>query len=272
MATAKTAAKKPAAKAGTAVALKSASLPANYDQDAAINAFKNRLAVSESNKIQVTQDKYFKVPVKDGDAVKEDVIYGIIVDFAARKNYYDQPFDRDNPIPPQCHAIGFVAHDSLLPAETALDAQSDTCKTCAQNKFVQQPNGKWSPKECKDSYRLAILAPDDDGEGRLMTLEISSTGIKAFDTYVRSLAKVQKTPFQVVTEFFFDPDSEYPSVRCAANADVPKNAIGFVLQQQEAALQLVSREPNLEVEEQPAAAKGKGGKALPKPAARRKAA
>lgn len=255
---AKTAPKKSAAKAkpSTAVAtMPKAALPENYEeaQAADIASFKSRLAVSETNKIQVTQDKFFKVPVQGGDSEKVEEIAGIIVEFAARKNYYSTQFDRDNPIPPDCHAIGFVNHDNLMPQETALNAQCDNCRGCAMNKFEKLPNGKWKAKECKDSYRLALLAPDDDGSGRLMTLDISSTGIKAFDKYVRTLAAVQKAPYNVVTVFSFDPTSEYPSVRFEQGNDVPKQAVGFVLQAREEAAALVSKEPNLEVEEKPAA-------------------
>jgi hypothetical protein len=252
------AAKKPS----TALTTPKVALPANYEevQQADINAFKNRLAISESNKIAVTQDAHFKVPTSDGDAVKAKTVSGIIVDFAARRNYYDVSFDRDNPVPPRCFAIGFVTHDNLLPDEEALDTQNSACRGCAMNVWDKDAKGKWIPPLCSSSYRLAILAPDDNGEGRLMTLDISSTATKHFDKYVRALAAVQKAPYNVVTDFSFDPACEYPSVRFTAGADVPKTAIGFVLTTRDEAVTLVTRKPNLEVTEA-----AKPAKKLPAP-------
>lgn len=254
----------------TAVAkLKTASLPANYTetQEADINAFKSRLAVSESNKIQVTQDKYFKLPSKDGDSTKIKTISGIIIDFSSRKAYYEHGFDRDNPTPPGCFAVGFAAHDNLMPSDNSPEKQSDTCRNCAQNKFEQLPNGKWKAKNCKDSYRLALLAPDDDGEGKIMTLDISATATREFDKYVRSLASNHSAPYNVITEFSFDPKSEYPSVRCINIGDVPKTAIGFVLAQRDNATQLIAKEPSTEGFEEKVMAKR-----LPAPKPRKKAA
>lgn len=253
------------APAKTAVTVKAkGQLPANYEESQAadIAAFKNRLAVSDTNKIAVTQDKFFKVPVAGSDSQKTQTVAGIIVDFAARKNYYSVPFNRDNPVPPDCFAIGFVAHDNLMPSENAPEAQCDNCRGCAHNKFEKLPTGKWKAKDCGDMYRLAIVAPDDSGEGRLMTIDISSTGTKAFDKYVRTLAQLQKAPYNVVTEFSFDPQSDYPSVRCESLTDVPKQAIGFVLSLREEAERLVTMEPNLDgYAEKVAQAK----KALPAP-------
>lgn len=245
--------KKPAA---TAVAkIKAAPLPADYDEQAAINAFKSRLSVSETNKIQVTQDKHFKVPMAGGDAEKVNVISGIIVDFSSRKNFYENGFDRDNPTPPNCFAIGFMAHDNLLPDEDSPEAQGETCRACARNQWEKDAKGKWIAPECKSSYRLALIAPDDDGKGRLLTLDLSSTATKEFDKYVRSLANLQKAPYHVVTEFSFDPKSEYPSVRCEMINEVPKNGLGFIVGLRDEATTLVSRKPNLEGFEEKVAAK-----------------
>lgn len=248
MASAKKPAAKAASKTAVAIATPKMALPANYEEthQADISAFKNRLAASESNKIQVTQDKFFKVPVPNDDPQKVHTVSGIIVDFAARKAYYESGFDPKNPMPPECFAIGFVAHDNLIPSENAPNGQHNACRGCAQNQWEKDAKGGWIPPNCKTSYRLALLAPDDNGEGRLLTLDISSTGTKAFDKYVRKLAAVQKAPYNVVTEFSFDPDSDYPSVRCEELNDVPSTAVGFVLSTRDEALGLVAREPNLE--------------------------
>lgn len=254
-----------AKKPSTAVATPVVALPTDYNQQAEINAFKSRLAAAESNKIQVTQDKHFKVPIANDDPVKVQTIRGIIVEFISRRNKYEGAFDRDNISPPQCFAIGFTTHNNLIPSVNSPEAQSESCKNCENSQWEKDAKGNWIVPDCKTSYRLAIVAPDDNGSGRLMTLDISSTGITEFDKYIRKLAGVQKAPFNVVTEFSFDPKKDFPSVRCKEVADVPESGVGFVISLRSDAVSMITREPNLEVTE----------KAAPKkklPAPKRKAA
>ena len=246
---------KPAAKAtgkpvnkSSVLANVKSQLPADFEQKQAADVarFKERLAVSESSRIQVTQDKFFKVPNGDEASEKKTVLRGIIVDFATRKAFYEFDYDKDNPAPPNCFAIGFTQHDNLIPDQASPDARNDICRGCAHNSFTQLPSGKWQAKECKDTYRLALISPDGSGDTKLMTLDVSATAVRAFDKYVRLLANMGKAPYQVVTEFSFDPASDYPSVRFNFNEDVPRNAVGMVLEQQDEASKLVSLPPNLD--------------------------
>jgi hypothetical protein len=252
MATAKkTPAAKPAAKPATkstALANVKSTLPANFEDRQAddVARFKSRLALSESNRIAVTQDKQFKVPNGDEQSEKSAEVRGIIVDFATRKAFYEGAFDRENPAPPNCFAIGFTQHDNLIPEDASPDKQSEACKGCSQNAFVQLANGKWQPKACKDSYRLALVSPDGSGDTKLMTLDISATAVRAFDKYVRALANMGKAPYQVITRFSFDPAQDYPSVRFEADEDVPKNAIGMIMELMDEASQVVALHPNLD--------------------------
>jgi hypothetical protein len=227
------------AKKSTAVAL-----PENYEvqQAADVAAFRSRMGgSSENNRISVTQDKKFKV----GDT-KTDSISGIIVDFVARKNHYEGAFDKDNVSPPTCFAIGFAKHDNLIPSENSPEAQADACRNCALNKFEKLPTGKWKPKVCKDSYRLALIAPDDDGQAKLFTLDISSTGVRDFEKYVASLSNLQKAPYNVVTDFSFDPKSDYPSVRCVSGKDTPVHLLAPIASARNEAVTMIQQEPKLE--------------------------
>jgi hypothetical protein len=232
----------------TALANVKSTLPANFEEQHAadIARFKERLAVSESSRIQVTQDKHFKVPNGDAQTDKVATVRGIIVDFSTRKAYYEADFDRDNPAPPNCFAIGFTQHDNLLPDPASPDPQHDICRGCQHNSFTQLPNGKWQAKGCKDTYRLALISPDGSGDAKLMTLDVSATSVREFDKYVRGLANMGKAPYQVITEFSFDPAKEYPSVRFSMDDDVPRNAMGMVVDQRDEAAKLVALPPNLD--------------------------
>lgn len=78
-----------------------------------------------------------------------------------------------------------------------------------------------------------------------MTLDISATATKSFDSYVRTLMNMDKNLHEVITEFSFDPASEYPSIRCRMLDDVPEKALGFVVSQMQDAEGIVSAEPDV---------------------------
>lgn len=249
--------------AKTAVAKAKPALPANF-QDQVQNdlaAFKSRLATVESNAIRVTQDKKFRVP-HDGEAVKVDTITGIIVDFAAHRRLYEGVFDRENPTPPTCFAVGFVPHAQLEPSMNSPENQNPEggCTSCSKSEWKKDAKDKWIVPPCKESFVLALIAPDSD---ELMTLSVSSTAVKHFTKYVRDLAASGKTPYQVVTHFSFDPKEEYPSVRFTNDKDVPKDVMGVVMSVRDDAIALVSQEPKTDGFEEKVVAKR-----LPAPKAR----
>lgn len=96
------AAKKPAAKpATTAVAQRAqVQLPAEVQEQMAadIAAFQQRMSAPTGNRIAVTQDKKFRNAGGD----KFDAMSGVIVDFVAKKAFYEGAYDKDNIVPPNC--------------------------------------------------------------------------------------------------------------------------------------------------------------------------
>lgn len=251
---------KPAAKAApkktpsTAVAKAKIPLPANYEEQVQTDmaAFKNRMSVNAVTSIKNQQDKTFLIPSADGaEDVECKTFVGIIVDFCAHKAWYEFDYVAGEQVPPNCFALGFVTHNSLMPSDNSPDIQADACAGCDKNQFVQQANGKWSPKECGDRWVLAVL----DSEGRMLKASISSTGIKPFEEYVKKLAAQGQAPYHVLTEFSFADDSKYPSVRCTKFDTVPKDGLGLVLSMREQAIAMVSQEPILDAFEEKVVAK-----------------
>jgi hypothetical protein len=222
----------------------------------------------ESNKISVTQDKKFKLPDADGEIVKVDTVAGVIVDFAAQMRWYEHAYNKDETVPPNCFAVGFASHRQLSPSGTSpepqvklptstdeKDTRGTTCGTCERFKFEKDAKGNWLPPECKARYVLAIIAADDAGDGKLMKLEISSTGTQAFEKYIRDLSASGRAPYQVVTKFSFDPKKDYASVRCEKLADAPPAAVVAALNIRDEATRVVSQEPSVEGFEEKVAAK-----------------
>ena len=258
------AAKKPAAKpATTAVAQRAqVQLPAEVQEQMAadIAAFQQRMSAPTGNRISVTQDKKFRNAAGD----KFDTMSGVIVDFVAKKAFYEGAYDKDNIVPPNCFALGFVPHDALEPSENSPETQHhDACKTCPKNQFKSADNGKG--KACKDSYILALLPPDAEEGAPLVTLELSATAIKPFEKYVRDLARdFGKAPYCFVTEFYFDDASDFPSVRCGNPQVADGNLIALAYMQREEAQKLLSVEPQTgDFEEKVVAKRGAKSKGKP---------
>lgn len=261
------------AKASTAVAAPKAQLPANYQDQLAADAaaLATQLAAPSGKAIQVTQSKQFRFP--DGTSV--DKFKGIIVAFVSSNAYYEGDFDRDNIVPPNCFAIGVVKNDDLEASRNSPDPQNPddggACKTCWANQWKSASKG--NGKACKNSIKLAVLC--DDGEIRPMSL--SSTALKPFGEYARDVFQAFRVPpYGVLTEFTFDPKSDFSSVRCGNPVPLNEEQLAQVLMSKDDAVAMISSEPDVsEFDEKVAALrdkpKGKANAKLPAARGRRAA-
>lgn len=212
MATAKKATSKAAAvsstSSSTVVALKKpagGALVSIKDQMAKeLAGLADRTAPAGGDKVQL-KGKVFKLP----DGSESETLNVVIVDFMAVNNFYEGTYDPNNIQPPACFAIG-QNPTQLVPSDNAPVKQSDSCAACPMNQFGSSGNGK----ACKNQRRLAILPPDADADTPLWVLDVSPTGLKSFDGYVRSAAsKFGLLPVGLVTEISFDPNVQYASLR-----------------------------------------------------------
>ena len=199
MATAKTAVVKKAGP-GTAVV----SIQERLRAEAA--GIQERISAPSGNVISVTQDKHFKLP----DGTKHPgPMNVVIVDFVAGNSFYEGAYDPNNITPPACFSLG-TNPAQLVPSSNSPVRQSDNCATCPMNQFGSDGKGK----ACKNSRLLALLPVDADSETPIMVLKVSPTAIKAFDSYVASVARsFQLPPLGVVTEIGFDDAVTYASLR-----------------------------------------------------------
>lgn len=207
--------------ARTAVAKAKTTLPANFDAEmqAELEALKSRIAAPSGDRIQITQDKLFKLP--NGES--SDVLQCIIVDFVNANFFYEQAYQKGEIVPPTCFAIG-VNTAELAPSPNSPEAQHDKCSGCWANQFGSAGKGK----ACANTKLLAVLPPDATEETPLMVLKVSATGLKPFDSYVGSVARAfQRPPRGVITEISFDPNVTYASLRF--NAVAPCDADQFML-------------------------------------------
>ena len=257
-----TASAKPAAKAEatktTAVATRASGAVVSLREQLAkqVADLNSRVAPASGITIGITQAKEFKFP----DGTKSKEFEGVIVDFVSTSFFYENTYDPNNIVSPACFAIG-TNPLQLVPSDNAPVKQSDSCKGCPMNEFGSAGKGK----ACKNGRLLAVLPPDADAETPVWLLKVSPTGIKAFDSHVRSVATTfQLPPVGVVTTFSFDEGSDFASVRFG-NPVMNDNLEAHYARQEEAQ-RLLTAEPDVSGYEAPA----QTAKAAPKKGAFRR--
>lgn len=208
MATKPKAAAPAAKKPGTAVAVKKTSGGAVVDikamMAAEVASLANRTAAPGGDTIQL-KGKKFKLP----DGTEAETLNVVIVDFLSMNNFYENAYDPKNIVPPTCFALGQVP-TSMAPSDNSPVKQNNVCQTCPMNQFGSSGDGK----ACKNMRRVALLPVDADEDTPLLILNVSPTGLKSFDGYVRSVAsKFNMPPIGVVTEITFAQDVDYASLR-----------------------------------------------------------
>lgn len=209
----------------------------------------NRTGSPGGDEIRVTQDKMFKLP--DGTE-HPGPLNLVIVDFVTGRYFYDRPFDSKNPCPPACYAIS-VQPTSMAPPKDVPDRQSDNCTGCPMNEFGSAGDGK----ACKESRVLAVIPEDADANTEIAVLKVSPTALKAFDSYVRSVAgTLSKAPFQVVTQVSFDANLKYPSLRFGNPEPASEDLVATAFALREAARARIMSHPDTSQYTPPAPARG----------------
>lgn len=253
MATAKKTAK-PAAKTevavrktSTAVGATAADIKARLEAMAKAN--EGKTAPVGGNKIRVTQDKQFVLP--DGSKTRGPLEL-VVLDFCSRNEFYPGAYDKNNPTPPACFAIGDIPL-KLVPSDNSPEKQADTCVECPMNAFGSRGDGK----ACKNTRLLAVLPPDADDETDIWLLQVSPTAIKAWDGYVKDVQRMfGMPPVGVVTTVEFS-DAEYAQL--SFSNPVPNENVGVHLARVDEAKQLLAEEPDVSTygQEKPKAAPAK---------------
>lgn len=180
----------------------------NYDELLAAKAaeLQKKISKPSGDSIKVTQNKMFKFPDGTQSAGPFDAI---ILDFVSVNQFYEGAYQRDEVVPPLCFAVGEDVSE-LRPDASAKAPQAESCSVCPNNQFGSAGRGK----ACKNQRLLALLPVDFTAETPIWLLKVSPTGIKAFDTYVSSIAaNFNAPPIKVVTTIGFDSKVDYPSLR-----------------------------------------------------------
>jgi len=171
-------------------------------------ALKDNLQQPSTNTIR-TGGKVFTLP--DGQK-SPGPMFVVVLDFVWDYRYFATDYEAGSPQKADCWAIGRErdATGKLIPDPKVPNKQADNCGVCPMNKFKSARVGKG--KACKNQRRLLVANPSNlDADP--MSLFVSPTGIRNFDSYVTSLATSrQLLPQQVITKISFDVLQTYPTL------------------------------------------------------------
>lgn len=198
---------------------------------------KNRLGQPSGNVIR-TKGKIFTLP--DG-STHPGPMRAVILDFKSFNSYFEGQYNPNNPQKPACYAVGDLA--TLTPSAKAPNRQADACAGCPMNQWGTAPGGG-KGKACKNQYKLALIPADMETPDpqKLYTLNVSPTGMKAFDAFVRAAAKnFDALPLRVAVDIGFDPNQAYPTLTFG-NLALNDN-LGVALSLMDQAQEMLMREP-----------------------------
>jgi hypothetical protein len=125
------------------------------------------------------------------------------------------------------------------------------CAGCQQNQFGSATQG--NGKACKNEIVIAVLPPDPAviRDHDIWVLKISPTALTAFNKYASSVTskKIPDSEYNyplglVRTQFFFDPNSQYATVRFKEMNPEP-NCLDVVLDRKEEAMNRLLEEPDV---------------------------
>lgn len=165
-------------------------------------ALKQQIHQPGGNQIKIQANGTFTAP--DGFDLGSE-IQVVVLDFVSVNKFYLTPFNRDNPVPPDCYAVGRVIKD-MVPLPEAPNVQNDKCWTCpmgGQNAYGSGQGGRG--KACQNRFVVAVLLVDaNDPEGiadpsaQIYTLDLAPTNMKYFDGFVTNVSRSLGHPIKAI--------------------------------------------------------------------------
>lgn len=218
-------------------------LPANIRAQLAAEVadIQKRIGVPAGNRIKVTQKKTFRLPTGEESA---GPFQAVILDFVSANYFYPGVYDPEDITPPDCFAIGTEVATMAPHADVPADKkQAETCAVCPNNQFGSALRGKG--KACSNCYVLALLPANATEDSPIMTLRVSPTGLRAFDTYVGSIQRSFGTPpVGVITSIGFDPVPDFPSVRFGDPKPISDELLSLALARRDEARRIIATPPD----------------------------
>lgn len=222
----------------------------------------------------------------DDSPMKDNQMVVVVLDHILENTFYVEPFDSDNPTPPDAYALGRDdktirwSEDSIAEFNGEKIA-GELCKDSAINQFGSADTGKG--KACRNIRRLLVIPAgkiESNGKFKLVTdvehyaeaapafLKVPPTSTPAWSLYVKQLAGgLNKPPFAVATLVKLVPDKKTQfKMTFEPVAELPPSLFEVLVKRHREAEELIMQPYNMDRGENDERS------AKPKPAARGRAA
>jgi hypothetical protein len=155
-----------------------------------------------------TKGKVFTLP--DGSS-NDGPMTCVILDWVTAYTWFEGLYNPKDVKPPSCFAVGRIVKE-MAPSANSPKKQSDLCRQCKQNEWGSDPQGGRG-KACKNMRRLLIVPVDADEDTRPWIIDVSPTGLKHFDKYVKTLSDNDRHPIELITDIDFEASEAFPTLR-----------------------------------------------------------
>lgn len=213
-------------------------LPINYAEQLRAEAAEiaKRIAAPTGDRIRFNGGSSFTTP----DNLEGDELEVVVIDFLSTNMYYDSDYDRNDPQPPACFAIG-PEPAVLIPSGSSPNKQADACAVCPQNQFGSAGKGK----ACKNTRLLAVMPLHVEGNP-IWIMSVPPTSIRAFDSYVHKLAAKQKLiPAAVLTSITMEAGAKFAAPRFEVLRPLTDDELNIVMPMREEANSRLMVEPDV---------------------------
>lgn len=192
----------------------------NSDLFKSLQETTDRLAGGTSiyNRISLKGGKFrLKVGKEQVGKPRTEPLNIVIIEAAElSRTYYEGDYDSDNPTPPTCWSSDSKKPDSSVPAD---QRQSTNCKDCP---MAVKGSGQGQSAACRFSQRLAVALDTELDEPEIPVYQLSlpaksvfgaaENGHMPMQAYGKMLKSHKVPAMALVTEMYFDEDSETPKV------------------------------------------------------------
>lgn len=135
----------------------------------------------------------------------------IILASVYENQFFPGPFDPNNPVSPDCWALGLDEDEMEPDPELVTEAQAEDCSDCPQNTWEKDERGKFKTKPCKNIRRLALIEAsslDNLKAAEIIFARLPVMSVPNWSKYVTTLRNVvQRPPAGVITVMSVVPDA-----------------------------------------------------------------
>lgn len=201
----------------------------------------------------------------NGQPVAGNKLDCIIIASTHANLYYEDAFNPNDIKNPVCYAYSEDPDEvEMVPHPKASKPQSDKCSTCPMNQWSSDPKGGRG-KACKNTRRLAIIPANTTAEevptAELASLALPVMSVNNYSTYVNKLATLfNRPPLAMITTIGTQPDQKSQfKITFDDKGPVDVSLLKPIIDRQAAALKMLEREydANVEAKEEETKPKGK---------------